>query len=248
MTVRPLDRIARLAALLVSGIASPAWAGPAPAVPPLDMSGGWPAVAAEYRSTAASEGSTPESRTWRYWRDTDSIERENVAAGTGERWERDGRTLFLTRLYHADRKGIEYRSDDLEILNATPAWAQLALLVDPAVLAGLTEIESGWTDGVPVRHYAGTFDGATWDVRVRTDLMLPVAVRVERGAVTETVELVRAGPRDPAPFEPTRATGYEIIDYADLGDRERDPFVMRVTAAEGYAHGYAHGPGHAHVH
>ena len=34
---------------------------------------------------------------------------------------------------------------------------------------------------------------------------------------------------------------------ADLGDRERDPFVMRVTAAEGYAHGYAHGPGHAHV-
>ena len=246
--MRPLDRIVMVAALLLCGSAAPGWAGTAPAVPPLDTSGGWPAVAAEYRSTVTAEGASPESRTWHYWRDTDCIQRENVATGTGERWDRDGRTLFLTRLYHADRKGIEYRSDDLEILNATPAWTQLALLVDPAVLAGLAEVEAGWRDGVPVRHYAGTFDGARWDVKVRTDLMLPVEVRVERGTASESVELVSAVARDRAPFEPTQATGYEIIDYADLGDRERDPFVMRVTAAEGYVHGYAHGPGHAHVH
>ena len=244
----PLRLIAPLAALLVSSIAGPAWAEPAPAVPPLDTSGGWPAVAAEYRSTVSAEGAMPVARTWRYWRDADCIERENVAAGTGERWDRDGRTLFLTRLYHADRKGIEYRSDDLEILNATPAWAQLALLVDPAVLAGLAEVDAGWRDGVPVRHYAGNFDGARWDVKVRTDLMLPIEVRVERGTATETVELLSAVPRERAPFEPTQATGYEIIDFADIGDRERDPFVIRVTAAEGYEHGYAHGPGHAHVH
>lgn len=233
---------------MVLGGTSAAWAQSAPAVPPLDTSGGWPAVAAEYRSTVSTDGSATSTRTWRYWREADCIQRENAAAGTGERWDRDGSTLFLTRYYHADRKGIEYRSDDLEILNATPAWAHLALLVDPEVLAGLSQVDAGLRAGIPVRRYSGTHDGARWDVTIRTDLMLPVQVRVERGAYTEQLELVGADTRDSAKFEPESTSGYEIIDFADLGDRERDPFVMRVSAAEGYTPGYAREPGHAHAH
>jgi hypothetical protein len=248
LTVRPALFTARVVALLLAGIATSVRAEPSPAVPPLALGGDWPAVAAEYRSTLENGTSTPEVRTWRFWRETDRIEREGVSGGAGERWERDGATLFLTRLYHGDRKGIEYRSDDLEILNAAPAWAQLSLLVDPTVLTRLAEVDAGWRGGVPVRHYAGTDRDARWDVTVRTDLMLPVEVRVTRGASVETLELVRAMPRDRAAFEPRPIVGYELIDYADLGDRERDPFVMRVTAAEGYQHGYAHGPGHGHDH
>jgi hypothetical protein len=37
-------------------------------------------------------------------------------------------------------------------------------------------------------------------------------------------------------------TDYVVLDYADLGDNERDPFVMRLQAQEsgGHLHGHAH--------
>lgn len=246
--MRGTARMATTAGLVALFAAATGWADPAAAVPPLETDGSGRPVAAEYRTTVTTEGSQPQVREWRYWRDGNCIERENVAARTAERWERDGRTLFLTRYYHADRKGIEYRSDDLEILNATPAWSHLTLLVDPTVLAALRETDAGWLDGTPVRRYTGSIDGARWDVTMRTDLMLPLEVRVERGESVEVLQLLRAAAREQSPFEPESTAGYEVIDFADLGDRERDPFVIRVSAAEGYTPGYAAAPGHTHAH
>lgn len=217
---------------------------PSKPVPPLATADDAPPVAAAYRTTFRNEAGEAQVNEWRFWRTTDRIERESPARANGELWLRTAGALFHTRLYHADSKGIEYRADDLAVTGATPSWTSLALLVDPAALDPLKDRSEGWSDGYPWRRYRGEIEGVKWDIRIRTDWMLPVSIRHDAGRGSETVELLQVHPRDKAPWEPTASEGYEIIDFADLGDRERDPFILRIQAEEG-AEG-AHGHGHAH--
>jgi hypothetical protein len=217
--------------------------GARPPVPPLDLAQSLPPVAAEFRTTVEPAQGGKSSAQWRFWRSHDRIERENPAAQSGDLWVRDDRTLFHTRLYHADRRGIEYRSEDLQILNASPDWAALATMLDPRLVVALHERASGWHDGYPYRRYTGSIGEAAWDITVRTDWMLPTRI-VRRGAdrKVETVELLQSYELGKSPWQPAASADYEIIDYADLGDHERDPFVMRVQAEEGggHLHGHAH--------
>ena len=154
----------------------------------------------------------------------------------------DGKTLFHTRLYHVDKRGIEYRNEDLQMLNVDRAWITLATLLDPRVIKALREDDDGWRHGYPYRRYTGKVDNSHWDVTVRTDRMLPV--RIERRVVNgwvETVELLRSYEAGKTPWQPPNSSGYDLLDYADLGDHERDPFVMRIQALEGAGHVHDHG-------
>jgi hypothetical protein len=191
-----------------------------------------PPVAAEYRSTLRS-GSAPEQSTlWRFWRQAERIERENPIAGTGELWQRDGATTFLTRIYHADRKGIEYRSDDLDLLHATPQWQQLSLLISPELLGELVVTEALSKAGIPLRRYTGVTGGTTWDITLRTDLMLPVDVISIRGERQNHLELVQAAALADAPWQPKSIAGYEIIDFTDLGRGRFRPRPCALTTAQ----------------
>jgi hypothetical protein len=212
-------------------------------VPPLELAQSPPPVVAEFRTTVESAQGSKSSAQWRFWRSHDRIERENPAAQSGDLWVRDERTLFHTRLYHADRRGIEYRSEDLQILNASPDWTALSTLLDPRLIGALHEREHGWRDGYPYRRYKGEVGDVAWDITVRTDQMLPTRIE-RRGAdrQVETVELLRSFEFGASPWQPSASADYDILDYADLGDYERDPFVMRVQAEEGggHLHGHAH--------
>ena len=228
--------LAALAVLLLAGC------GDSRPVPSLDFSRA-PPVAAEFRTRAQTVDRNATSAQWRLWRGPDRIERESPEARTGDLWVRDGATLFHTRLYHADRRGIEYRSEDLQLLGPTPEWMTLATLLDPRLLDTLQEKSSGWRDDYPYRRYTGESGGFEWDITVRTDQMLPVSIeRSGPDRAVQTIELLQSFEASAAPWQPTDSIEYDIIDFADLGDYERDPFVMRIKAQESWGHL----PGHAH--
>ena len=81
-----------------------------------------PPVSAEFRTTLTFPWGEQSRVNWRFWRNRDRIERENLTAHSGEVWVQDGKTLFHTRLYHVDKRGIEYRNEDLQMLNVDRAW------------------------------------------------------------------------------------------------------------------------------
>lgn len=209
-----------------------------------------PATAAEYRTTLsleptghphAADGSTAEQPVvWRFWREARQIVIERPQLGLGELWQRDGKTLIHRKLYHGDRRAIEFQEDDLKMLGGKPAWQKLALLIDPAVLERLTAGELDWLDDKPVREYRGSAAGADWRVVVRLDLALPVLIEREAHGVSERTELLNAYPLAAAPWQPTASGSYDVIDYADLGDKEYDPFVVKVQAQMGHDHSHSH--------
>lgn len=208
-----------------------------------------PAAAAEYRTTVAMQSTEhshaaevlpAEAVLWRFWRDADQIVIERPQLGLGELWQRDGKSLIHRKLYHAERRAIEFQEDDLKMLGSHPAWSKLGLLLDPAILAGLTAEEATESDGTPVREYRGSAAGAEWHVIVRLDLALPVLIERETGGLSERTELLQAYVLAAAPWPPTAGDSYDIIDYADLGDKEYDPFVVKVQAQYGHDHGHSH--------
>jgi len=207
----------------------------------LDYSAPLPPVAAEYRSErSAGAGQPPQGGTWRLWRETDRVQRDFESSRTSEVWRRDGGAVFHVKYFHEAQRGIEFQAADLSMLGAMPAWQQVGLTVSPELLADLTPSGSGREQGYEWRRYSGTHQGVQWDITLRTDLMVPVNVERRQGEAKEQVSLVGAWPLDAAPWRPLSVESYDVLDFADLGDYERDPFVLAVQGQLGLAHGHEH--------
>ncbi len=207
-------------------------------VPALDLAKKLPDVAAEFRTETVDHDRGKRTATWRYWRDGNELTTENPADRTGERWQLDGKTLFYSKLWHDDRMGIALRADDLGVRDAAPAWAQQTLLVNPGVLKALRESASGWRGNVPFRRYEGEVDGVAWNITLRVDLMVPLQVEREEKGDRHVTTLAGVHALADAPWKPTPSRAYELIDYADLGDRATGPFVMKVQGQLGLHHAH----------
>ncbi len=210
-----------------------------------------PAVAAEFTTTRNGEdrehrhdheehepASAPVSVTWRFWRDSQQLTIERPQLGMGEAWQRDGQSIIHRELYHRDQRAIEFQDDDLRMLQSTPSWQKLALLFDRQILEQLEAGDIEWSDGYPTRDYQGTVGETTWHIVMRMDLALPILIEREQQGFSERTELLSAYPLENAPWHPTSVQGYDIIDFADLGDKEYDPFVARVLSRMGHSHAH----------
>ena len=202
-----------------------------------------PQVAAEYVTTHEGEEHEREHHdinadkvTWRFWRNGQQIVIERPQLGLGELWQRDGKAVIHRKLYHADQRAIEFLEDDLRMLGAKPSWQKLALLVDQTVLEQLTAGDLEWSDNHPIREYQGKIGDSQWHIVMRMDLGLPVLIERDYDGVSEHTELLNAYELNKAPWQPTKTDGYDIIDFADLGDKEYDPFVVKVQAQMGHEH------------
>jgi len=237
-----LNKLFPLSALILAVACSSHPARHADAGSVIDLSSeNLPKVAAEYRTAREGEGhehhdTIADDVTWRFWRNGQQIVIERPQLGLGELWQRDGKAIIHRKLYHADRRAIEFQEDDLRMLDTKPSWQQLALLVDEKVLEQLTAGNVEWSDNHPVREYQGKIGDSQWHIVIRMDLGLPVLIDREQDGVSEHTELLNAYELNAAPWQPTAANGYDVIDYADLGDKEYDPFVIKVQAQMGHDH------------
>ncbi len=188
---------------------------------------------AQYETRYEHSGNAPRQLQWRLWRDADRIVTENLTAQTAELWQRDGADMFHLRIFHEDQRSIEFRNDDLEITGTAVNWSQRSLLVDPQLLPQLSLRSTGWQGDVPYHRYVGEVGHTQWDITLRTDLMLPIKIVRTHDGIRETTLLQQAHVLADAPSAPTRFDNYEVIDFADLGDRTHDPFVVKVQSQLG---------------
>jgi hypothetical protein len=188
---------------------------------------------AHYETRYEQAGSAPRQLQWKLWRDGERLVTENLTAQTAELWQRDGEAVFHLRIFHEDQRSIEFRNDDLEITATAVNWPQRSMLVDPQLLQQLSLRRAGWQGDVPYRRYVGEVDQTQWDITLRTDLMLPIKIVRTHDRLRETTTLHEAHALAQAPAEPTRFDTYEVIDFADLGDRVSDPFVVKVQSQLG---------------
>lgn len=169
---------------------------------------------------------------WRIFRGASRIDIDNLSAQTGETWQRDGKVLIMRKLFHDDRKAIEYQMDDFAVLDMKPSWRKQAQLVDESLLLQLKAVDERWIGGHPARMYRGIVDKQQVEIVWLVDINLPQSIMRHAldGKLIEQTTLTELQPLKGTKWTCRCGDGYETIDYADLGDRERDKFVMRVQS------------------
>lgn len=226
-----------------------------PPVPPLNLQAALPDVSARYsteRHRAQDEHDHHDStqdgmqdrdieNEWLFWRSTQRIEVSVPRQHTGEVWLKDSNTLFYQKLFHADHKIVEYQREDLGALNVKVNWQTNAMMIDPAVLQQLSVTGEDWIDGHPALELKGIVDGIEYEVVWLVDVNLPYMLEKHdaRGNRERTqLQTLHSAADTTLPAPDSR--DYEIIDYADLGDRERDPFVLKIQhhLLGGHAHSH----------
>jgi hypothetical protein len=206
-------------------------------VPPLDLNSATPAISARYvterQHNDQHDGHVEHEgheevedfqNEWIFHRNAQRIEVHVPAQQTGEVWLRDGKTVFYQKLFHADKKIVEYQMEDLSGLNVAVNWRTNELMIDPAILKQLSITGEDWIDGHPALELSGMVDAIDYDVVWLVDLNLPHSI--EKRDADGNHERTKMLGLETSPMPDS--AHYESIDYADLGDRERDPFVMKI--------------------
>lgn len=173
---------------------------------------------------------------WYLWRSESVVETLESHGNTGEAWRRSrtGEVTGYERLFHVDRKLIEYVPGDLAAVGAAPDWTRLASVVDPSQIGtALTKRGEDVFAGVPVEIWSGESGGVTLEVRWCPEWAVPVRiVRTQGGEILE-FDLRDARAAGATPWSRPKSGRYDRVDFADIGDRTTDPFFRRLIANGG---------------
>lgn len=191
-----------------------------------------PVLAAEFASGCEGQPAL----VWRFWREAERISIETPALKRGELWQRDGTVILHRQFFHHEQRAIEFHPDDLSLLQTNWSWSKLALLVDQKLLDQLTASLIDTDAGYPRQTYTGTVNGLDWRVVIRTDWQLPIEISQQHDACQFQTKLLQVYPLSQAPWQPTATDAYPLLDFADLGDKESDPFVAKLLTESGHQH------------
>lgn len=177
---------------------------------------------------------------WYLWRAADSIESADLATGQNNIWERLGQNDYsYRRVFNKDQRVVEYTPGEIRTRNATPDWSKLASIVSPQLLGALRRGASKTQFGQKSVRYSGVINDQKIDLWWLEKSQLPAQLLI--AGHEQRLEMRLREIHDQAPADWPRATedkvaGYGLIDAADFGDMESDPFVARVMRQEGHQH------------
>lgn len=206
-----------------------------------------PPLTATYRletHTGESGRSEPDraarSLTWELRRARDCVLVSDAAGRVTERWDRDDQgRIWYRRIFHSERKVIEYQPADLNLSHLATQWATIASVIDPRELDQLTRAQGADNfRGLDVNVYRGTRGGLPTEIGWLPSEVLPERIVVEGKNGTSTLRLINVERDAHQNCEPLDVSSYDTVDFADIGDRHNDPFLERLMRYEGFAHGH----------
>lgn len=199
-------------------------------------------IAAEFVTTATAKGHSPVTNRWRIQRDSQRVELVRVDSQISEVWSRTSQDLwFYQKVFSEDKQVIEYSPSDLFALGVQPQWLPIALAVDPKVLESLGHGKPGKTvHGFHTQQFKGKYQGADYEVTWIPELTLAARVKYSKDDMSSITDVKMPYPLADSPWALVDTRRYRLIDYSDLGDMERDPFVMKVQSQIPGGHSHSH--------
>lgn len=199
-----------------------------------------PSIAGRFEWSVAFTGEPThrERREWFMWRQPARVETRDGAGETGEVWRRaNNGEVAYQRVFHREKRIIEYTEGDLRALDRSPDWRSVAHLIAPSFLKDrLNEGERLEILGRPARRYTGMVDGVALEVLWLEEEQIPAQVREIFKDQERLLLLKEIYPLNRSPWPYGQTADYEPTDYADIGDQEADPFLQYLLNAERPTH------------
>lgn len=195
----------------------------------------------EFTTSISSAKKVVSVNRWRLMRTVDQVELLNLTNKTSELWSKTSNDLwFYSKIFHDDRQVVEYSPVDLNLLGVKYQWQSLALIIDPEILSALTENKKakpfyGWNRVV----YSGKVANTHYEVHWLPELSIAGRVKITDGDAMQLTELGQPVVGESS-WPLSDISRYRIIEYTDLGDMERDPFVLKIQHQLIEHHGHSH--------
>ena len=207
----------------------------------------FPPLSALYETQVFAEGhqTTAQGQTplrWYLWRDDQRVETRTVGGGFGEIWSRDSEgRISKEQVFPDDRAIVDYYPGDLAAMQKQLSWRHLQSLVDPHALGKyLKEVSSSRkTKTGLVKVFRGSLGGVSTEVHWLASISLPLLIRRRDPSRRIVTRLVETWAVDAAPVPRSKTetlAGYRRVDFADFGDKEKDPLVRKATRVAGRQH------------
>jgi hypothetical protein len=179
---------------------------------------------------------------WYLWREADCIETASVAVGQSDIWHRVSNNEYTyRRVFHKDQRIVDYTAGEIKTRHAEPDWLKLASVVSPQLLDELKRGSSKTLFGQKAVRYTGQVGGQHVDLWWLEQAQLPASLQMIRAGQRMTLVLKELNGKSPADWPRAteeRIADYGMIDAADFGDMESDPFVARLLRQDGHSHAH----------
>lgn len=193
-----------------------------------------PALAAEFEtvvmaSEAHGDDQQQHSHQWRFWRSADRVETRNLQDNNGEVWTKsaDGNVAY-ERVFHDQKQVIEYMPGDLKAIGPEPNWLAVSTLLNQAMIAPM--LADGREDilGRPAIHYQSNDPDVQLEITWLEHEQIPAMIKHTEHGRTMITRITAIYPLAQSPWLYQRSADYRYTDFADIGDKENDPFIKSI--------------------
>jgi hypothetical protein len=174
---------------------------------------------------------------WYFFRDDQLI--ALLKGNIDELWRRDvpasSGNVSFERVFHDDRKVVDYTAGELATLGVLVNWDALACFIDPRELAALRVVSRVGQGSFERLQLTGNLAGQRLSVDWSPDLQLPTRIlRQSKAGGLVLIELQEhaADPPEPWPVPGAKSADYQRIDAADFGDINDEPVVKKSQALD----------------
>ncbi|MBS1145067.1 MAG: hypothetical protein H6R14_2473 [Proteobacteria bacterium] len=179
---------------------------------------------------------------WYLWRENSVIETANSVTGQNDIWHRvRDNDYTYRRVFHRDQRVVDYTAGEIRTRHAEPDWAKLASVISPQLLRELKRGSSKMLFGQKAVRYSGVVGGQSIDLWWLESAGIPARLHLARPGQRMTLALRELHASAPAAWPRAteeRIADYGLIDAADFGDMESDPFVARLMQQDGHHHAH----------
>lgn len=199
-----------------------------------------PVLAAEFETIIETDGADQQRYQWRFWRTAKRVETHNLQDNTGEIWTKsaDGKIAY-ERVFHDQKQVIEYTPGDLNAIGAVPDWSAVATLLNQPMITGLVEDGREQVLSRPASHYQSNNEGIPLEVTWLDHEQLPALIKRNDHGHIITTRVIDIYPLAASPWPYQRSTNYRYTDFADIGDKESDPFIQSIQHKIKGAHNHS---------
>ncbi len=160
---------------------------------------------------------------WRVWRQPNQVAYEYPDKGIIEVWQLEQQKVTFTRYFTAEQRGIYYSNGDLKSINQEVEWQQVNEMLPPARRAQLGEPSLKQDTCF---HYSQYQQQGQLSLTWNNDLNLPIlVVNSTTGQRSQQIKLLDSA-QSKTFF--AQLESYQLLDFADIGDSESDPFVRKM--------------------
>ncbi|PPD33496.1 MAG: hypothetical protein CTY18_09605 [Methylomonas sp.] len=204
-----------------------------------------PALAAEFETTvieSADNGDDKQQHTyrWRFWRAANRVETLNLQDNSGEVWSQSANgQIEYQQVFHDQQQVLNYVPGDLKALGSDLDWSALATLLNQTMVASLLAEGREQLLGRQAMHYQSKIPESPLEITWLEHEQLPAMIkRTEHGHIIIT-RLTAIYPLQQSPWPYQRSGNYRYTDFADIGDKENDPFIQSIQhkISGGHSHG-----------